>query len=135
MSVVHPDAAVRYEAADRARPIGAVDGVLSAAQRHGGNPHGIVRRAASDDVGNARYVMLHVARRRPVRVEIFAVDGRLAGPLLAGLAHADRIADRAAVADHIIEPPFAGPDDDGAGRGIVPERDHLAGMRGRRPEE
>src|SRR5712692_1796234 len=50
-------------------------------------------------------------------------------------AHGDRIADRATVAEHIIEPSLAGPDHDGAGSAIVAERDHFAGMRGRRPDE
>ena len=41
--VVHADAAVGHEAADRIRLVGAVDGVIAARQRHRGNAHRIGR--------------------------------------------------------------------------------------------
>ena len=52
VGVEHADAAVRDEAADRARRIGAVDGILTVRKRQRGYAHWISRRTAGDDAGN-----------------------------------------------------------------------------------
>src|SRR5438270_11837665 len=54
--IVHADAAVGDEAADRAGVVGAVNGVLPGAQRQGSGAHGILRRAARDQIGQIRLV-------------------------------------------------------------------------------
>src|SRR5205085_6290300 len=103
VGVVHADATIGYEPADRARYVGAVDGVLAAAERQGGLAHRVARTAARDQVRQGRLVALDVARWRPRRPAIFAADVGLPGPLLAGPADAHRVADRMAVADDEIE--------------------------------
>ena len=64
---------------------------------------------------------------------ILAADSRLAGPALAGLADADRIADGALAIEHQIKPTLVGFDDDGAGRLIAAIGHHIrARLRRRR---
>ncbi len=53
--VIHANATVRHETADRARRIGAVDGIFTAGQRHGRRSHRVMGGAAWND-----------ARQRPV---------------------------------------------------------------------
>ena len=117
--IVHPDAAIGDEAADRSRRVGAVDGVFADAERHRGRAHRIARRAAADHVRHARLVALDFGRRRPVRTQHFAADEARAGPGFSGAADTDRIGDRLAAAGHVIEPPLVGFDDDRAGRIFV----------------
>ena len=61
-------------------------------------------------------VLPHDRRRRPGRPDVLAVDVGFARPLFASSADADRVANRLAIADHVIEPPLVGADHDGAGR-------------------
>ena len=89
-AIQHADAAIGDETADRARHVGAVDGVFAAGQRHRRDAHRIVRRAAGNHVGHERLVVLDFRGRRPGRIAVLAVDPGGAGPLLAGLADADR---------------------------------------------
>src|SRR5262245_42825569 len=57
--IVHADAAVGDEAADRAWVVGAVNGVFpAAAERHGGGSHGIARASTRDHVRQRRLVAL-----------------------------------------------------------------------------
>src|SRR5262249_38556012 len=58
--------------------------------------------------------------------DVLAVDAGDAGPLLAGAADAYRIADRLAVAQHVIEPALMRHHHDGARRMSAVELDHLA---------
>src|SRR6185312_9196791 len=118
VGVVHADAAIRDEAADRVRPVGAVDGIFAAGERHRGNPHRVVRRAARNQIRDARDVVLDLLRRRPGRVAVFAVDPRHAGPLLASLADANRIAHRMALIENEVKPALAGLDHDRGRRGL-----------------
>ena len=108
-----------------------MDGVLAAAQGHGRSAHRIVGRTARDHVGQGRLVALDLARGRPRGMQVLSVDMGLPCPLLAGFADADGIADRVAVAHHVVQAPLAGPDDDGAGCGRI-EGDDLAGLCRRR---
>ena len=86
-----------------------MDGVFSAAaERQGGRSHGIARASARNHIRQRGLVALDLGRRRPRRAQLLAVDVRRAGPLLAGAAHADRIAHGLAVAEHVVERPFAG---------------------------
>ena len=79
--VVHADAAIGDEAADRARIVGAVDGVVAAGQRQRRDAHRIVRRAAGDDLRHVAGVLaLDVGRRRPRRADVLAVDDGAARP-------------------------------------------------------
>ena len=55
-------------------------------------------------------------RRLPGRTQAFELDRGAPVPGHAGLADADRIADRAAVAEHVIELARVGEDHDRAGR-------------------
>ena len=57
--VVHAEAAVGDKAADRARRVGAVDGVFAAAQGERRRAHGIARRAAGNHVRQPRIVLPH----------------------------------------------------------------------------
>src|SRR6266480_2166198 len=57
--IVHANAAVGDEAADRARIIGAVNRVFpTAAERQGGRPHGIARAAAWNDIRQRGLIVL-----------------------------------------------------------------------------
>src|SRR6185503_3855724 len=68
---------------------------------------------------------------RPAGLDVLAVDARRAGPLLAGPADADRIADRTAVAEHVIEAPLVRAHHHGAGRNAaISESNDLARLRG-----
>src|SRR5947207_3027939 len=60
--IVHTDAAIRDEAADRVRPVGPVNGILTAAQGQGCGAHRIARRTARNDVGQPRVVALNFGR-------------------------------------------------------------------------
>src|SRR5271169_6586902 len=87
--VVHADTAVRDEMADRARLVGAVNGVLAAREHHGCIAHRIARRAGRNHIWQVRLVSSHLSRRRPGRMDVFAVDERRSRPLLARPADAD----------------------------------------------
>src|SRR5690606_26020188 len=103
------------EAADRARRIGAVDGVFALAEQQRGGAHRVMRRTARNQPRDRRLVADDFRWRRPGWGKAHAADEGGAGPLLAGAADADRVADRPAATEHVIEPPLAGLDDDGAG--------------------
>src|SRR6478672_2416978 len=130
--VVHANATIGHEAADRARLIGAMDGVFAAAQRHGSRAHGVARRAAWNHARQRRLVAPDFGRRRPGRAELLAVDPGRAAPLLAGPADSDGVAQRRAVAEDVIELPLAGFHHDRAARIGLGKADHLAGLRGLR---
>src|SRR5262245_57835908 len=66
---------------------------------------------------------------------MLSVDPGEPRPLLAGLADADPVADRAAVADHVVEPALAGAHDDLSRAGVAPEGDHLARLDRRKRGE
>src|SRR5262249_59177766 len=57
--VIHADAAVRHESADRARRIGAVDRIFTAGQRHGRRSHRVMRGAACNDARQRTVVLPH----------------------------------------------------------------------------
>ena len=80
--------------------------------------------------GNRRLVAADVGRRRPRRVDVFAVDVGGPGPLLARAADADRVAQGMAGVDDVVERPLAGAHDDGAGR-IAADGDGFARRRRR----
>src|SRR5262249_4067011 len=62
--IVHANAAVGDEAADRAWVVGAVNGVFpAAAERHGGGPHGIAPASAWNHVRQRGFVALDLGRR------------------------------------------------------------------------
>src|SRR6185312_17066878 len=103
VGVVHAEAAMRDEPPDRLRAIGAVDGVSAVVERQRKLTHRIVRRAAGDDGGQTRIFLADVGGRRPGRSYIFTGDSRGAGPGLAGLADADREAQRVAAVEHKVE--------------------------------
>src|SRR5262249_5857239 len=63
--VVHADAAVGHEVADRARLVGAVDRVFAAGEGERGDAHRVARAAARDAAGQARLVALDPRRRGP----------------------------------------------------------------------
>src|SRR5262249_37710856 len=84
--VVHADTAVGHEAADRVRRVGAVDGVFAARQGHRRDAHRIARAAARDYVRQPGLVEVVLTRRRPPRLDGFAVEAGLPGPLLAAAA-------------------------------------------------
>src|SRR5436853_364391 len=90
--VVHANAAVGDKAADRAWVIGAVNGVLPAAESHGGCPHRIARAPARNNIRQPRLVAPDVGGRRPGRVQLLTADHGRTGPLLADSADTDRIA-------------------------------------------
>src|SRR6185369_1851816 len=123
--VEHADAAIGHEAADRARHVGAVNGVFAAGQRHRGDAHGVARRAAGNDIGHVWFVALHFTRRRPCRVEVLALDRGGAGPLLAGLADADRIAHGATRIENEIKPALVGLHHDRARRVLAVDTDQF----------
>src|SRR5207302_446883 len=93
VAIVHADAAEGNKAANRVRPVGAMDGVLIDAQRHGRGTHRILRAAARNDVGQARLFAPDIVGRRPRRPEKFSVDIADAAPRPAGLADAHGVAD------------------------------------------
>src|SRR5918993_5716369 len=120
----HPDAARGHRLADRVRLVRAVDAVQRAAEIH---------RAGAERVGDAalhvarevRPALQHLGRRRPVRPLGLARDGLRPGPLEPRAADPDAVADRAAVAEHVVEPALGGRDHDRARR-IAAEGDDLA---------
>src|SRR5690348_9107779 len=63
--------------------------------------------------------MLDFFRRPPSRLDVFAGNVRITLPSLTGFADPDRVAQGVAVAEHVIEVPFVGFHDDGAGRIFV----------------
>src|SRR5579871_5110906 len=112
--IVHADAAVRDEAADRGAIVGAMDGIFAATQPHRRGPHRIIWCAPGNDIRQPWIFALDIRRWRPGRLDILALDIRAAGPRLSGPADTDRITPRGPHADHVIETTFAGVDDDGA---------------------
>src|ERR1700738_361086 len=60
VGVVHSDAAVGDIAANRARIVGAVDGVLAAGKRHRRGAHGVSPAAAGNDVRQIWLVVLYL---------------------------------------------------------------------------
>src|SRR5262249_47081576 len=87
------------------------------------------RAPALDEIRNLRLVALDFLRGRPIRPAIFAADRGGSRPALAGLAHAHRVAHRAAVAEHVIKAPFVTLDDDGADRAFLEGHDLARGRR------
>src|SRR5208282_2054026 len=81
VGIVHADAAVGDEPADRARRVGAVDRVLAAIEGHRRGPHRVLRRSPGDDVGQRWLVAPDLAWWRPRGPQKFPVDMGLAGPL------------------------------------------------------
>ena len=106
-----------------------MDGVFALTERERGCPHGVSAAAAGNDIRQVRLVVLDLDRRCPGRVQIFAVNNCRAGPLLAGAADADRIADGLAVAEHVIERSLARSHHHGAGRIATGKADDVAGLR------
>src|ERR1700690_1815386 len=113
VAVVHADTAVRDEAADQFRTIGAMDGIFAAAQGECGRAHRIVGGATGNDLGQTRIFAADGIRRRPSRPDKFAFDLRVAGPGHAGTADADREAQRVAAFEDIKKMALAGLNDDG----------------------
>src|SRR5947209_17662194 len=74
IGVVHADATIGYEPADRARYVGAVDSVLATAERERRLAHRIARTAARDQVRDGRLVAFDVVRRRPSPPAIIAAN-------------------------------------------------------------
>src|SRR5215204_3607743 len=114
--VVHADAAIRSERADRAGPVRAVDGVVAAREGERSNPHRIVRRAARDDVGDIGIFAPQILGRRPRRLQVLAGDRDSTEPLSGGSPDRDRIAQGDAVADDEVQTALGRLDDDRAGR-------------------
>src|ERR1700688_1778816 len=109
------DAAARHLLADGRRIVGAMDAIFAAAEIHGARTERIARAAG----GHARQVRLardHFLRRIPARALGFALHLLDARPGEAFAADADAVADRLAIAEHVIEEGVWGIDDDGAGR-------------------
>src|SRR6516162_2865910 len=106
VGIVHADAAAGHEAADRARVVGAVNGILAGAQRQRGGAHGIAPAAARNDIGKVRPVVLDLRGRRPCRAQILAADNGRPRPLLAGAAYSHGIAYRLAIAEDVVEGTF-----------------------------
>src|SRR5262249_4026636 len=116
--VVHADAARGYEAADRARIVGAVDGELVVNQHQRCVAHRIFRRTALD-IEIRRALSAQRYRRFPRRFDVFAGDPRGAVPLLARAANADRVLERLIFAGDEVEPAFLGLYHNRAGLGIA----------------
>jgi endonuclease YncB( thermonuclease family) len=129
--VVHADAAIRDEMADRSGVIGAVNGVFAAGKRHCRNAHRIARRAAGDNFREVGLVFPDFRGRRPIGPNILAVDVRRSRPLLADSADADRIADGLAEAGYVIKTPLAGAHHDGARHERLFHRHRLAARKSR----
>ena len=123
--IVHADAAIGYEATDRAWPIRPVDRILAARQGQGSNPHRISRRSSGNYARDAWFIPNDFGWRRPGGLDVLAVDLRPASPLLACPANAHRITQRMTITDHVIKPPLACLHHDRAGRIISPKRDLL----------
>src|ERR1019366_1440928 len=131
--IVHADASMGHEPADRAGIVGPMDCVFAAAaQGHRRGPHRVARTAARDDSRQPGIVPSNRGRRRPSRLDVFSVDGGRSRPGHASLADTHRIADRLSVADNVIEAPLVRLYDDRARR-IAIEADDLpgTGRRGR----
>src|ERR1700719_1261118 len=75
VAIMHADAAEGYESADRARVVGAMDGVLIDIERHCCCAHGIFWAATGDVIGRPWLLALERSRRRPRRTEEFSPDG------------------------------------------------------------
>src|SRR5262245_49318508 len=116
--VVHADAARGYQAADRARIVGAVDGEFVVDQHQRRGTHRILWRA-TPDIEVRRALTAQRRRRLPRRLDVFAGDPRGAEPLLAGAADADRVLERLILAGDEIEAAFLALYHDGAGLGIA----------------
>src|SRR5664279_5769239 len=95
------DAAARHVLADGGRIVGAVDAVHGAAEIHGARAERIAR-AAGHESRQIRLALDHFLRRDPIRPLGFALDLLDAGPGEALTADADAVADRLAVAEHVI---------------------------------
>ena len=75
---------------------------IGVAEIHGARAERIAR-AAGHEARQIRLARDHLRRRMPVRPFLLAGDGLRAGPGEAFAADADAVADRAAVAEHVIE--------------------------------
>ena len=59
--ILHADAAIGDEPADRRRVVGAMDGVFTLTERERGCPHGVSAAAAGNDIRQVRLVVLALA--------------------------------------------------------------------------
>ena len=90
--------------ADRVKPVGAVDGVLLATgQRQRASTYGVSWRTARDDVRQPRVIAPDLFRGCPGRVDVLSVHFSAALPLFAGPANSNRIMDRPAVPEDVVE--------------------------------
>ena len=100
--VQHADAARGDELADRRGLVGAVDAIDGGAEIHRARAQRIAR-AAGHEARQIRLTLDHLGRRMPIRPLGLARDLLHAGPGEAVAADADAVADRAPVAQHVIE--------------------------------
>src|ERR1051325_6054479 len=114
-----------HEVTDRGWIVGAMDGVVTPIQAEHRFAHRVARRPAGNRAGQIRIGPPYVCRWCPGRADEFSLHISLAMPCHAGLADADRIADRAAVALHVVEAALAGAHNDRARR-IAAESDDFA---------
>src|SRR5439155_14790259 len=100
--VQHADATGGYELADRRGLVGAVDAVDGRAEIHRAGAERIAG-AAGHEARQIGLALDHLGRRMPIRPLGLAGDLLHAGPGEAVAADADAVADRTAVAEHVIE--------------------------------
>jgi hypothetical protein len=93
-----------------------VDGDLVAIEGQGPGAHGIARRSAPDEIGQARIGLLDHGGRDPIRLDIFAIDSRPTRPGLTRFAHRDRIGQGHAIPLQQKKAALALADDEGACR-------------------
>src|ERR1700726_3707465 len=112
--VAHPDAAGRDVGADGPGLVGAVDAIQRRSQIHRAGTERILR-AAFHVPRQIRPAHQHLRRRRPVRPFLLRGDRLDARPGESGLADADAVAQRLAIALHQEQELVGRIDDDGAG--------------------
>ncbi len=96
------DATRRHLSTDGRGSVGAVDAVDGAAEIHGAGAERVLR-AAGHEARQIGLALHHFRGRRPIRPLGLARDGLGARPGEAFAADADAVADRLAVAEHVIE--------------------------------
>src|SRR6185312_14608336 len=112
-----PNAPARYICSDRFRHVGAVNSILGAAEIYGAGAERVAF-AASGETGEIGLARDHLRGWRPVGPLGLARDCFHAGPGEAFAADTDAIADRFAVAEHVVEVGIRGIDNDSAPRDI-----------------